>query len=231
MPATTLHQPYTLSLSSLCIGIPLGLCIGAVNALIIQRLLHTFFGFLPGDILSSFVAVFVSGIIAGAIQGAFLRPFTRPVVIWLVASGMGWSVAYGLMRYFYATTATATILPTIAEVSLGLGMGLLVGIAQCVLVDCKYRAVLGHALGRNDVLLLRTHGSSAIKRDNCSHGHYAVMLARAAAQQGAGADAAARPQDRRHFEKQDQLDCVPDLSVRRGSAPGRWAHTITQIST
>jgi hypothetical protein len=132
MPPTTLHQPYTLSLSSLCIGIPLGLCIGAVNTLIIQRLLHTFIGFLSGDVLSSFVTVFVSGIIAGAIQGAFLRPSTRPVAIWLVASGMGWSVAYGLMRYFYATIATATILPPIAEVSLGLGMGLLVGIAQWV---------------------------------------------------------------------------------------------------
>jgi len=124
-----------LSLSSVCIGIPLGLCIGAVNALIIRQPIQAFTGWLTDDIGSTLVAVLVSGIIAGAIQGAFLRPYTRPVVIWLVASGIGWSMAYGLMWYFYATTTPSTILPTGGEVSLGLGMGLLAGTAQWVVLQ------------------------------------------------------------------------------------------------
>jgi hypothetical protein len=40
-----------------------------------------------------------------------------------------------------------------------------------------------------------------------------------AAQQGAGADAALRPQDRRHFESWNRPDRLPDLVGRRGSAP------------
>lgn len=139
MPPITAPQPRMLSLSSLCIGIPLGLCIGAVNALLIRWPIQAFTGFLTDDVLSTFVAVFVSGIIAGAIQGSFLRPYTRPVGIWLVASGIGWSIAYGLMWYFYATTTTSTILLTVGEVSLGLGMGLLAGIAQWVILQRRLK--------------------------------------------------------------------------------------------
>src|SRR5215207_3427426 len=50
-----------------------------------------------------------------------------------------------------------------------------------------------------------------------------------AAQHGAGADAALRPQDRADFERWKSLDCFPDLSVRRSSAPGRW--TATYLSS
>jgi hypothetical protein len=139
MPSTTTHQPRTLSLFSQWIGIPLGLSIGAVNALLLQRPVRVFIGFPLDDVLSRFIVVFVSGIIAGAVQGAFLRPYTRPVMIWLIANGIGWTLAYGLMRYFY-TTARSTILPTVDEVSLGLGMGLIVGVAQWIVLRHRLNA-------------------------------------------------------------------------------------------
>ena|SRR6266545_1681365 len=47
-----------------------------------------------------------------------------------------------------------------------------------------------------------------------------------AAQHGAGADAAVRPQDRRHFESWNRPDRLADLSGRRSSAPDRWARAI-----
>jgi hypothetical protein len=46
---------------------------------------------------------------------------------------------------------------------------------------------------------------------------------RRAAQHGAGADAAVRPEDRRYFESWNQPDCLAGLAVRRSSAPSRWA--------
>ena len=48
---------------------------------------------------------------------------------------------------------------------------------------------------------------------------------RGAAQHGAGADAAVRPQDHGHFESWFPLERLPGLLVRRSSAPNRWAHT------
>jgi hypothetical protein len=128
-----------LSLSSLCLGIPLGLAIGGVNALLIQRPMHAFIGFFLDPGLSPFIVVFVSGTIAGALQGAFLRAYMRPVIIWLAASGIGWILAYGLMRYFYTTTNTYSILPTAGELSLGFGMGVLAGITQWLILQARWR--------------------------------------------------------------------------------------------
>jgi hypothetical protein len=138
VPSTTSQLPKP-SLSSLCLGIPLGVAIGGVNALLIRHPVDAFIGFLLDTSLSPFIAVFVSGIIAGALQGAFLRSYTRPVIIWLGASGIGWLLAYSLMRYFYTTTDTSTILPTVSEIFLGVGMGVLAGTAQWLVLQVRWR--------------------------------------------------------------------------------------------
>jgi hypothetical protein len=104
-----------------------------------QRSIAAFIDFLLAPGLSPFIVVFVSGIIAGALQGAFLRSYTRPVSIWLTASGIGWTLAYSLMQYFYATTVTSSILPTTGEVLLGFGMGFLAGTAQYLVLQIRWR--------------------------------------------------------------------------------------------
>jgi hypothetical protein len=103
MSLSTTFQLPRLPLSSLYLGIPLGLAIGGVSALLMQHPIDALIGFFVDPVLSPFVVVFVSGIIAGALQGAFLRSYTPPVIIWLIASGVGWILAYSLMRYFYTT--------------------------------------------------------------------------------------------------------------------------------
>jgi hypothetical protein len=98
MVRSTTSQLSRPSLSSLSLGIPLGLAIGGVNALLMQRSVAAPIDFLLAPGLSPFIVVFVSGIIAGVLQGAFLRSYTRPVSIWLTASGIGWTLAYSLMQ-------------------------------------------------------------------------------------------------------------------------------------
>jgi hypothetical protein len=139
MLSSTTSQLPRPALSSLCFGIPLGLAIGGVNALLIQRPVAACIGVFLAPGLSPFIVVLVSGIIAGALQGAFLRSYTRPVIIWLAASGIGWILAYGLMRYFYATTDAYSLLPTAGELSLGFGMGLLAGIPQWLILQAQWR--------------------------------------------------------------------------------------------
>lgn len=131
-------MPKLLS-SSLWLGIPLGLAVGGVNALLIQHLVDSFILLFLDPVLTPFLVVFVSGIIAGAFQGAFLCSYTRPVILWLTASGIGWILAYSLMRYFYAIMNTATILPTAGEVVLGFGMGVLAGTAQWSVLQMHWR--------------------------------------------------------------------------------------------
>jgi hypothetical protein len=131
-------MPRPLS-SSLWLGIPLGLAVGGVNALLIQDLLDGFIHFFLDPVLTPFLVVFVSGIIAGAFQGAFLRSYTRPVILWLTASGIGWLLAYSSMQYFYAITNTTTIFPTAGEVLLGFAMGALAGTAQWSVLQMSWR--------------------------------------------------------------------------------------------
>jgi hypothetical protein len=139
MSSSTTLQPSSPSLQNLIISVPLGLCIGAVNVFIIRRLLENLAGMLLSEVFNTFVAVLLSGVIAGAIQGSFLRPHTRPIVAWLIVTGFGWMAAYGLMRYFYSVNNTYTILPTFGELSLGLGMGFLVGITQWLVLQQRWK--------------------------------------------------------------------------------------------
>ena len=138
LPSTTSQLPRP-SLSSLCLSIPLGLAIGGVNALLLQRPAAALIEFFLDPGLSPFIVVFVSGIIAGALQGAFLPSYTRPIIIWLAASGVGWILAYSLMRYFYTITVTSAIVPIPGEVLLGLGMGFLAGAAQWLVLQMWWR--------------------------------------------------------------------------------------------
>jgi hypothetical protein len=139
MTSSTTSQLPKPSFSSLYLGIPLGVAIGGVNALLIRHPVDALSGLLLDIRLSPFIAVFVSGVIAGALQGAFLRFYTRPVIIWLAASGIGWLLAYSLMRYFYTTTNTSTIVPTASETFLGVGMGLLAGTTQWLVLQVRWR--------------------------------------------------------------------------------------------
>lgn len=138
MSSSTILHPSKPSLQMLIISITIGLCIGTVNAFIIQRLLHMMMGLFLDETFSTFIAVLFSGVIAGAIQGVFLRPYARPVVIWLIASGLGWMAAYGLIRYFYSVNDTNTILPTFGELVLGSGLGFLVGTAQWLVLQQRW---------------------------------------------------------------------------------------------
>ena len=145
-PSTTSQLPKP-SLSGLCLGVPLGLAIGSINAILLRRPAVAFIGLFLNPGLSPFIVVFVCGIIAGALQGAFLRSYTRPVISWLAASGIGWVLAYSLMRYFYTTTDTSTILPATPEVVLGFGMGFLAGAAQWLVLQMRWRGAYWWIVG------------------------------------------------------------------------------------
>jgi hypothetical protein len=72
------------------LGSLLGSCIGVLNAILLVGIFDT--GYLSNRPLYEPVLLGLCGIIAGAIQGGFLRRTTQPALLWLLLSGLGWSL-------------------------------------------------------------------------------------------------------------------------------------------
>jgi hypothetical protein len=72
------------------------------------------------------------GVIAGAIQGGFLRPVTRPPSVWLLLSGLSWSLIGLLIDQIPFWMSSNDIL-------LGLLYGGIVGVPQWLLLQRSLR--------------------------------------------------------------------------------------------
>ena len=128
-----------LPASSLLYGIPLGLIIGGVSAIVLQSLASAsigsslMLGFVP------FLFVFLSGTIAGTFQNIFLRSYAYLMSMWIVVSGVGWLLAYCLQRYISKMSVSAFAL-SMSEVFLGFVMGFIVGSTQWLVLRTRWRA-------------------------------------------------------------------------------------------
>jgi hypothetical protein len=106
------------------LGCLLGTEIGLLNLLVLDLVLRT------GNRRFYLIALFgLCGIIAGAIQGGFLRRVTRPALLWLVLSGMGWSIAG-----FVGTQVTVSWSEPGSVMLLGGLLGALAALPQCLLL-------------------------------------------------------------------------------------------------
>jgi len=220
-------------LSSLCFGIPLGLAIGGVNALLIQRPVAACIGVFLAPGLSPFIVVLVSGIIAGALQGAFLRSYTRPVIIWLAGQWDWLDTGLRFDALLLCNNGCVLTSPDCWRAIAWLRHGFAGwnppmadpagAVAHSRLVACEYSSLLGHFLGWHETLLLCNHGSSVMNADRWARAGRGLpeLPPQAAAQHGAVADRL----DRGHFGIQKQERGFPNYQ-RRTFQPAANAQTV-----
>lgn len=124
---TLFRQQIWLALS---LGIPLSLIVAGLNILVLLLVYDQALSLILGGAYSGIIATCLGSAVASAIQGAFFRLPRSLLAPWIGSTVLGWMAAYTLQYLFYRVYSSTGVLPSLPELTLGVWMGLCVGLAQ-----------------------------------------------------------------------------------------------------